>query len=292
MKARVGNAPDSWGVWFPGEADQPPWQRFLDEVSAAGFEWIELGPYGYLPTDPAVLQPELERRGLSVSGAFVMAPLEGPWPALREAAERTGELLSAVGAPYMVLIDDVYVDLDTGELLAAPELTGDEWQRLVENTHGVAEVAARYGLRLVFHPHAESHVEYEHQIERLLDDTDRDSIGLCFDIGHHAYRSGDVLGFIRKHHPRIPYLHLKSVDPDVQHRVAAEGIPFAKAVELEIFVEPARGSVDFHALRDLLEDIGYDGFAIVEQDMHRPPLDKPLPIARRTREYLRDVGIG
>ena len=93
MKARVGNAPDSWGVWFPGEADQPPWQRFLDEVSAAGFGWIELGPYGYLPTDPAVLQPELERRGLSVSGAFVMAPLEGPWPALREAAERTGELL-------------------------------------------------------------------------------------------------------------------------------------------------------------------------------------------------------
>jgi inosose dehydratase len=292
MKALVGNAPDSWGVWFPGEADQPPWRQFLDEVAAAGFEWIELGPYGYLPTDPAVLRAELEQRGLSVSATFVMAPLEGPWPALREAAERTGALLAEVGAQYLILIDDVYVDLETGEPLAAPELGDDEWQRLVENTNRVAEVAAGFGLRVAFHPHVESHVEYEHQIERLLDDTDPARIGLCFDIGHHAYRGGDALGFIRKHHARIPYLHLKSVDPAVQRRVAAEGISFAKAVELEIFVEPADGSVDFDGLRDLLEEIGYEGFAIVEQDMHRPPFDKPLPIARRTREYLRNVGIG
>ena len=32
--------------------------------------------------------------------------------------------------------------------------------------------------------------------------------------------------------------------------------------------------------------------AIVEQDMYPAPFDKPLPIARRTREYLRGIGIG
>ncbi|MBT2475291.1 2-keto-myo-inositol dehydratase, partial [Microbacterium sp. ISL-103] len=46
---RIGTAPDSWGVWFPDDPKQVPWQRFLDEVVAAGYSWIELGPYGYLP---------------------------------------------------------------------------------------------------------------------------------------------------------------------------------------------------------------------------------------------------
>ncbi len=32
MKVRVGNGPDSWGVWFPSDAKQIPWQRFLDEA--------------------------------------------------------------------------------------------------------------------------------------------------------------------------------------------------------------------------------------------------------------------
>ena len=48
----VGSAPDSWGVWFPNDPEQTPYTRFLDEVAASGYEWIEFGPFGYLPTDP------------------------------------------------------------------------------------------------------------------------------------------------------------------------------------------------------------------------------------------------
>ncbi len=48
----VGSAPDSWGVWFPDDPNQTPYTRFLDEVAASGYQWIELGPFGYLPTDP------------------------------------------------------------------------------------------------------------------------------------------------------------------------------------------------------------------------------------------------
>ena len=48
---RFGTAPDSWGVWFPEDEHQVPWPQFLDEVEQSGYAWIELGPYGYLPTD-------------------------------------------------------------------------------------------------------------------------------------------------------------------------------------------------------------------------------------------------
>ncbi len=37
----VGSAPDSWGVWFPDDPQQTPYTRFLDEVAASGYEWIE-----------------------------------------------------------------------------------------------------------------------------------------------------------------------------------------------------------------------------------------------------------
>ena len=83
-----------------------------------------------------------------------------------------------------------------------------------------------------------------------------------------------------------------SVDPVKRKRVADENIPFAIAVAEDMFCEPAKGAVDFVAFRDVLREIDYRGWAIVEQDMYPAPFDKPLPIAKRTRAYLREIGIG
>jgi inosose dehydratase len=295
MDIQIGSAPDSWGVWFPSDPKQIPWQRFLDEIAQAGYEWTELGPYGYLPSDLPTLRAELDRRRLKVSASFAMAPLEDPaaWPELERQVTGAGQLLSALGAPFLVLIDDTYSNLFTGEPTAPSRLDPDPWKRLIDTTHRVADLAAgRFGLKVVFHPHAETHVEYEDQIEALLEQTDPARVSLCLDTGHHAYRGGDPVAFFRHHHRRIPYLHLKSVDPKVQKRVEAERIPFAVAVGMDMFCEPSQGAVDFAAFRDALRDTGYQGLVTVEQDMYPAPFDKPLPIARRTRAYLRQIGIG
>jgi inosose dehydratase len=293
MTVTLGSAPDSWGIWFADDPHQTPAQRFLDEVAAAGYRWIELGPYGYLPTDPAELQRALEERELKITGTFAMFPLEDAarWEAMRDEVTRTCELITQLGGEYLILIDDVYTDLFTGELLAPAALDDRLWAQLVTTTNEIGGVATEHGLQVVLHPHAETHVEYEEQIERLLADTD-DRIGLCLDVGHHAYRGGDPVAFIREHQERIPYLHLKSVDREVQARVEAEGIPFAKAVAIDMFVEPSAGAVDFIALKAVLDEVGYEGFGIVEQDMYPAPFDKPFPIAKRTYEYLRQIGLG
>jgi inosose dehydratase len=296
MQIKLGTAPDSWGVWFADDPKQVPWQQFLDEAASLGYKWIELGPYGYMPTDLNVLRPELERRGLQiVANAIEGHPLEDPasWPALERELVGSAELLAALGAPYIILIDGAYSDARTGEPLASPDLDDRQWRQLIESTHRAADlVRQRFGLTLLFHPHAETHVEYEPQLERFLQDTDPARVAICFDTGHHAYRGGDPVTFMRQHHARIPYLHLKSIDPDVQRQVQAERLPFAKAVSMDMFVEPSQGGVDFGAFRDVLREIDYDGYAIVEQDMYPAPPDKPLPIARRTRDYLLSIGIG
>ncbi len=295
MSITIGTAPDSWGVWFPADPRQTSWQRFLDEVVEAGYEAVELGPYGYLPPDITVLRQELGRRKLKVSGTFAMAHLEDPaaWPGLEKQVVGGGELLAALGARYLVLIDDVYSDLFTGKLTRPIRLDPEAWKRLIDSTHKIADLAReRFGLTLVYHPHAETHVEYEDQIETFLEQTDPTRVHLCFDTGHHAYRGGDPVAFLRKHHERIAYLHLKSIDGEIQKKVAAEKIPFALAVGMDMFCEPAQGSIDFRAFRDALREVGYAGWAVVEQDMFPAPFDKPLPIARRTRAYLREIGIG
>ena len=150
----------------------------------------------------------------------------------------------------------------------------------------------QYGLRVVYHPHAETHVEYEDQIETFLEDTDPNLVSICLDTGHHAYRGGDAVAFMSRHYARIPYLRLKSVDHQLRQRVETERIPFAKAVAVGLFCEPSQGAVDFLAFRDVLDKVGYHGWVIVEQDMYPAPFDKPLPVAKRTRKYLKEIGIG
>jgi inosose dehydratase len=288
---RAGSAPDSWGVWFPDDPLQTPWQRFLDEIAEAGYAWTELGPYNYLPSDPATLERELSSRGLGLTAGFTMFDLEQPgaWEAAEDATEQVSALLETLGSEYLVVIDDVYTNLYTGVPRYAPQLSDEDWRRLVDTTKRIMEVADRHNLRTVFHPHAQTHVEREHQIERLLADVD--GLALCFDVGHHAYCGGEPISFYRRYADRIPYLHLKSVDLEHRDRVERDGTPFAQAVKDGVFVEPSAGAVDFPQLRDALVEHQFAGFAIVEQDMYPCEFDRPLPIAKRTHKYLSGLGL-
>lgn len=293
MNVKIGTAPDSWGIWFTDNDKQMPWQRCMDEMAEAGYAGIELGPWGYLPKEYEQLKAELDKRNLQLVATTLVGDLMSD--------ARTDEMIALLdemaqvqlkfaSAKYVVLIDDCYTDLFTGELIRPAVLNERQWQGFLANVLRIRDHARdKHGLRLVFHPHAQSHVETEEQIERLLADTD---VELCLDTGHHAYADGDPVAFMRKHHARIPYLHLKSCDPKVRERMAQEGWSFAKAVSEDIMCEPELGMVDMKAFLEVLREIDYEGWAIVEQDMYPAPFDKPFPIAKRTREYLRAIGMG
>ncbi len=75
MNLKIGTAPDDWGVWFPSNEKQTPWSRYLDEMVEAEYEWTELGPVGYLPTDPTTLRSELNKRGIKVTGTTTPIPI-------------------------------------------------------------------------------------------------------------------------------------------------------------------------------------------------------------------------
>lgn len=72
MPIRIATAPVSWGILeVEGWGKQRPYGEVLDEIVQAGYTGTELGPYGFLPTDPAQLKSELAQRNLLLLGAFV-----------------------------------------------------------------------------------------------------------------------------------------------------------------------------------------------------------------------------
>jgi inosose dehydratase len=277
-------------VWFADDPAQTPWSRFLDELAEAGYEWVELGPYGYLPTDPDQLRQEVDRRGLKVSGQAVFGGLHdaGKWDHDLADARKTAELVRAMGAGYVVLLPD-----DAGP--NPPEPSDGQWRTLLEATDRLGAILRDdYGLRAVFHPHADSHVGTQPQIERFLEGTDPDAVGLCMDTGHIAYYGGDNVELIRRFPERIDYLHIKQVDPRVVEQVRAEGLGFGEAVRRGVMVEPPLGVPAVEPILDALDQYvqAHDLFMIGEQDLYPCAPDVPLPIARRTYEYLRKAGVG
>ena len=109
MTIRIASAPVSWGIYeFEGIEPKFSYTQVLDEIAETGYTGIELGPYGYLPTDPAVLRDELQKRGLQLLSAFVPVRLvdAGAHEAGAQDALKVGRLLAALGAKYVVLADD------------------------------------------------------------------------------------------------------------------------------------------------------------------------------------------
>ena len=297
-RLRLGTCPDSWGVWFADDPRQTPWTRFLDEVAEVGYQWLELGPYGYLPSDRSRLAAELAGRGLSVAGGTVHGysglHRAGDWPAIERVTRQVAELTAAVGGQHVIFVPvPGYRDDKTGAFLEPAELDADDWRTMIRAADDLGRLTAEeYGLALQFHPHADSHVETQDQTERFLDETDPRLVSLCLDTGHLAYRHADNVALINRYPDRIGYVHIKQMDPAIVAKADAEGLAFGQAVAMGASCEPPQGEPVVEDVAQALRDLNRELFVVVEQDMYPAPFDKPKPIAQRTYTYLRGVGIG
>ncbi|MCW2773140.1 MAG: IolE protein [Nocardioides sp.] len=293
---RLGTAPDSWGVWFPNDPHQVTWDVYLDEIARVGYVYTELGPQGFMPQDPEQLKDELAKRNLTVCGGTVFAGLHKGADALEKAKREFGQeakLLAAVGAEYLVHLPEQYTDQHSGEATEGSDLDLDQWKNLVTGTDELATyLYESFGVKLVFHPHADTHVDTQDRIERFLADTDPEVVNLCLDTGHVSYCDGDNIDIIRRFPERITYVHLKSVDPVVRKRVLAENISLAEAVQLGVMCEPPYGEPDMPPLLDALGELGRPIFAVIEQDLYPVEPHIPLPIGARTAGYYVGCGLG
>jgi inosose dehydratase len=280
----IANAPCSWGITYP-DGNEYSWQRYLDEVAAAGYRGTELGPFGFLPKNAGLLKAELARRDLVMIGATHVHTFgdAASAPVLMQTLRELSSLLVSLGARHLVIMDESnwYPKGQEGVLDDAG------WAGLVEMVRdGQALVEGEYGLKLSFHPHIGTALEREGQIDRLLADTD---IDLCFDTGHHAFWDQDPLAYMEKVFPRIAYMHLKNVDGAVRQRVLDGQLSVADSYDAGVMCPLPDGVVNIQAVMRLLEWRGFAGPVVVEQDVAADAEETPLQLATRNLAYMNAI---
>ena len=296
MTIRIGNAPCSWGVEFADDPRNPAWRDVLRENADAGYKGIELGPVGFMPEDPAILADALAEFDQTLIGAVVFRPFHDPdkWDEVMDASVRTCKALRAHGAEHLVLIDSISPRRapTAGRADAGEQMDAAEWEVFRDRIAEVAKMGTEeYGLTVGMHAHAAGFMDFEPELERLLDEVDESILKICFDTGHHSYAGFDPVAFMERYVSRISYMHFKDIDPKVKADVIAKGTGFYDACGQGIFCNLGDGDVDFPRVRQILLDYGFEGWCTVEQDCDPTlPDTDPLGDAKVNRAYLESIG--
>ena len=295
---KIANAPCSWGVLeFELGGDAPDYRQVLDEMHAIGYTGTELGDWGFMPTDPEKLRTELASRELTLLGAFVAVALaDAETHAAGEAsALQHARLLADVAGdtPFIVLSDDnATTELRTcyaGRIHPKHGLTPEQWDTFVQGVHRIAQsVKSETGLRTVFHHHCAGYVETSLEVDTLMQRTDPDLIGLCFDTGHYRFGGGDPLEAFTQHADRIWHVHFKDCHPDIATRSRRDEWDYFTSVGNGVFCELGNGDVDFPAFLAELRNRNYNGWIVVEQDV-LPGMGSPYESAERNLQYLNSI---
>ena len=61
-------------------------------------------------------------------------------------------------------------------------------------------------------------MDFEPELERLLEEVPEEILKICFDTGHHSYAGFDPVAFMKRHMGRISYMHFKDIGPEGEGR--------------------------------------------------------------------------
>ncbi len=228
--------------------------------------------------------------------SFVPVPLTDPArvETVIQHVRRVGALLSALGARVLVLAD--CQTPERREIAGRVPVDGskslrlEQWKDVGEIIRRVETASAEFGLGVVFHPHVATFVETPLEVEHLFEALAGSRVGLCLDTGHCVYGGGDPVDEGRKYRERLTYVHIKDVDAGILGEARRKKLNFEQAVGAGVFSRIGAGCIDFDAFFRFLAAGGYEGWAIVEQDVifgktSVPPVDS----MRESLEYLREV---
>lgn len=260
LTERIAGAPISWGVCeVPGWGFQLDVDTVLRQMREAGIVATEFGPDGFLPEAPADKAQALADAGLRAVGQFVPVVLHDPEHDPLPDVEIAMEALVIAGATTVVIAAATGVE----GYDARPDLDEAQWDTMLMNLDLITAAAEARGLVATLHPHVGTLVESGVEAERVLAGS---RIGLCLDTGHLLIGGGDPVELARLHPGRIAHVHLKDVRLDLAKGVQEGRQSYTGAVADGMYVPLGAGDVDIAAIVGSLEDAGYAGWYVLEQD--------------------------
>jgi inosose dehydratase len=278
----VANAPVSYGAFeltVGHDPDVPDGITVLDQVAAAGYAGIDLGPVGYLGSGER-LGELLAERGLGLAGAYVELPY-----ADHDALERTLPDLDAIlavfdavrsylpGPPPRPTLAEAGSQARRnrpGRSVRDPSLgfDADAWRRFAAGLARVIDRCRDRGYEPTFHPETGTHVEAPWEIER---------VPMLRDLGD-----------------RVNHVHLKDARLPVMAEIIADEAPVTEIWTREAFCALGGGDLDADAVLDGLRRISFGGWLVVEQDILPRSAERFARAAaeqRHNREFLTARGL-
>jgi len=259
----------------------------IERIASHGYDGVELladVPHAWLPEfddeDLAAVLDALDETGLAVSNVNAnnaSAYYEGAPPSAFfdptiitadeydrgwriQYTKDAIDLAAAVGSPAACLA--------TGRPLPGtrPE---EAREYLRDSLAEITEYAESAGVDVGIEFEPEMLVENTEEVLDAIDEVDSDALGVNLDLGHAAVYGDDPAESIRKCAGHITGVHLEDIVGGIRgkhyHRI------------------PGEGDLDFAAMFDAFDDVGYDGFATME--LYSYP-DAPDEAAERAYDAL------
>lgn len=156
------------------------------------------------------------------------------------------------------------------------EVGKEEWQCLIRFANETGKELAAMGGVLAIHPDVDTWIESRSEINRLLNDTDPESVFLCVDTAHFAHTRINATNFCAGKGERVRHVHLKD------YRRTKANYPYYRRVRAV-----GKGDFDFRSLVRKLDGGGYVGWIVGEYDA--PSDADPEAAAKSAHDYA--VGV-
>ena len=259
-------------TWLINHQDNHKWEfeQFLKEVADLKYEAVENFAFitKYFDNNADEVKGLLDKYGLEMANLyfhFSDKPVED-----FEKAKEYVEFMKKIGATYMNLQAIMWHDTPHDSPIDKEAVLG-----YAKRSNEIGKLCKENGIKACFHPHANTNIYTEEEIDLFLANTDKEFVHLCLDTAHTVIGGMDPVAAFDKFASRTAYVHFKDVDPEID-----------PVSQMNRFRPLGVGTVDFKGVYKVLKKHGYNGVICVELDKQPVCNYKSAMISR---EYLHNT---
>ena len=144
-----------------------------------------------------------------------------------------------------------------------------------------------YNVPLAYHHHMGTVVQSQQDTERLIDNTS-DTVKLLIDTGHMMFAGGDYVKVAKDYSSRLFHIHCKDIRKNILENCLNKDLSFIDSFFAGVFTVPGDGCIDYKPLFQLINDINYSGWLVVEAEQD-PKKANPYTYSKMGFDYLNNL---
>ncbi len=161
--------------------------------------------------------------------------------------------------------------------------TPEQLKKVLRTAERMSRITKEYGVIPCIHPHANTMIMFENEIDFIMQNTDPEYISFGPDTAHLVLGKCDPVEIFQRYAKRIRFGHIKDIKKNEKRKEIDAG---SKGFEIySDFLELGEGTVDFKGVMKVLESVDYDGYMCVELDKSRFTNKES---AKMSLKYLKD----